>query len=84
MLLATISHKNYRDSLYFHEKVLKKCYTCSKIPRIPLPLIQCCAKSGNDQAILQPTLNKGAGGASLTIFVTDCRNVFQINHEYFK
>ena len=27
----------------------------------------------NDQADLQPTLNKGIGGASLTIFVTDCR-----------
>ena len=26
----------------------------------------------NDQANLQPTLNKGAGGQSLTIFVTDC------------
>ena len=26
----------------------------------------------NDQANLQPTLNKGAAGASLTIFVTDC------------
>ena len=26
----------------------------------------------NDQVNLQPTLNKGAAGASLTIFVTDC------------
>ena len=28
--------------------------------------------SRNDQANLQSTLNKGAGGASGTIFVTDC------------
>ena len=39
----------------------------------PSPLVQCCAKfekamPGNDQANLQPTLNKGTGGASLTIF----------------
>ena len=27
----------------------------------------------NEQAHLQLTLNKGAGGASLTIFVADCR-----------
>ena len=27
----------------------------------------------NDKANLQPTLNKGTEGASLTIFVTDCR-----------
>ena len=27
----------------------------------------------NDQVNLQPTLNKGAGDASLTIFLTDCR-----------
>ena len=27
----------------------------------------------NEQANLEPTLNNGAGGASLTIFVTDCR-----------
>ena len=26
----------------------------------------------NDEANSQPTLNKGAGGASFTIFVTDC------------
>ena len=26
----------------------------------------------NDQANLQPTLNKKVGGSSLTIFVTDC------------
>ena len=26
----------------------------------------------NEQANLQPTLNKGGGGASLIIFVTDC------------
>ena len=35
--LSTISHKNYWDSLYFHEKVFKKCQTCSTIPRNPLP-----------------------------------------------
>ena len=27
----------------------------------------------NGQANQQPTLSKGAGGVSLTIFVTDCR-----------
>ena len=30
----------------------------------------------NNQANLQRTLNKGAGGASLTIFVTDCLQGF--------
>ena len=28
--------------------------------------------ANNDQENLQPTLNKGVGGASLTVFVTDC------------
>ena len=51
----------------------------------PCPLVQCCAKSEkampgcvvarNDQTSLQRKLNKGAGVASLTIFVTDCRLV---------
>ena len=31
------------------------------------------AKTTSEQANLQPTLNKGGGGTSLTIFVTDCR-----------
>ena len=54
-----------------------------KIPIIsPLPrtmLSQVCKKpcqamvARNDQTNSQTTLNKGAGGATLTIFVTDCR-----------
>ena len=53
--------------------------TCSKIPKIPPPpwhsiapgLKKLCQAVlvRNEQANLQPTLNKGAGGASLTIFV---------------
>ena len=36
----------------------------------------------NEQAYLQPTLNKGGGGASLTIFVTDCSYILvpKYNH----
>ena len=56
-----------------------------RYPEFPLLLVQCCAKSGkampgsggrNDQENLQPTLNKRAGGSSLTIFVTDCGKKF--------
>ena len=53
-----------------------------KLSRIPPPpwlnvvpsLKKHCqaAKTTNEQANLQPTLNKGGGGMSLTIFVTDC------------
>ena len=67
----------------FHEKSPEKCQTCSKVPIIsPLPgtmLCQVCKKpchatvARNDQTNSQTTLNKGAGGATLTIFVTDCR-----------
>ena len=32
-----ISHKNYWDSPFFHEKFLTKCWSCSKIPRICSP-----------------------------------------------
>ena len=48
----------------------------------PFTLIQCFTKPGkavsgsnaqNEQANLQPTFNKGEGGASLVIFFTDCR-----------
>ena len=50
----------------------------------PSPLVKCCVKNGkamlfqavvarNDQGNMQPTLNKESGGASLTIFVIDCR-----------
>ena len=57
--------------------------TCSKIPRIPPPpwvnvvpraekLCQAVV-ARNEQAHLQPTLNKGARGASFTTFVTDWR-----------
>ena len=52
------------------------------MPRVPSPLWFNVVASleklcqavviKNDQANLQQTLNKGAGGASLTIFVTDC------------
>ena len=47
----------------------------------PFLLVHCCAKSGkavpwsdgrNELADLQPTFNKGEGGSSLTIFVTEC------------
>ena len=54
----------------------------AQIPRIsPPPLLKvvpsleklCQAVvARNDQTNLQPILNKGAGGASLTISVTDC------------
>ena len=44
----------------------KKCKTCTKICQTVVVR--------NDQANLHPTLNKGARGASLTIFVADCRS----------
>ena len=60
---------------------------CLKLPRIPpsprlnvVPSLKkpCqAAKTRNEQANLQPTLNKGGGGASLTIFVTDCSFIFR-------
>ena len=66
--------------LYFHEKVLKN--VCSKIPRIHPPpwfnvvpnleKLRQAVMARNDQANLQPTLNKWAGRSSLTIFVTNC------------
>ena len=79
---SAITHKNLWDSLYCHEKVLKNVRHCSKIPTIPPPswfnvlpsLEKLCQAvvARNEQAILQPTLNKGARGPSLTIVVTDC------------
>ena len=66
----------------FSRKSPNICLTCSNIPRIsPVPsfnvvpsLEKLCqvVAAKNDQANLQPTLNKGAGGSSLTIFVTHC------------
>ena len=80
--LSTTSLKDYWDSLYFHGKVLKKCLTCSRIPRIsPTPWFNVVASleklcqavvARNKQGNLQPTLSKRTGGASLPIFVTDC------------
>ena len=35
--IVTISHKHYWDSLYFHTKILKKCLSNSKVPRISPP-----------------------------------------------
>ena len=74
---VTIIDKNNWDSLYFHKKV----QTCLKLHKIlPPPWLNvvpslkkpCQAvEIRNEQANLQPTLNKGGGGgASLTIFVT--------------
>ena len=33
----------------------------------------------NQQANLQPTLNKVAGGTSLAVFVTDCRSTYLVS-----
>ena len=48
---TTISHKDYWDSLYFHEKFLKNVRLAQRYPEFPLPppphtLVQCSAKSG--------------------------------------
>ena len=68
-----ISDKRNWDSQYFHKKVHKEILDL---------LTQCCVKpkeamhGSEDQkwsANLQRTLNKGVGGASLTIFAADCR-----------
>ena len=81
--MTKILNHNQSQKLFtltiFSGKSPKKCLTCSNIPRIPPPLVQCCATSGKatpgsgGQANLKPRLNKGAGGASLTIFMTDCQ-----------
>ena len=51
------------------------------------PLAQYCAKPGKtvpgsggqeQQANLQPPLNKEAGGSSLTFFVTDCGYFYKV------
>ena len=85
---CAISHKDYWDWLYFHEKVLKKCSTCSKIPRISPPpwfnvvpsLEKLCQAvvTRNEKAKWQPTLNKGPGDASLIISVTDCAYLIEL------
>ena len=69
---CAISHKDYWDWLYFHEKVLKKCSTCSKIPRISpspwfnvvpsLEKLRQAVVTRNEKAKWQPTLNKGGRG----------------------
>ena len=41
----TISDKNYWDSLYFHEKVLKNVRLTQRYSKFPLPMAQCCTKS---------------------------------------
>ena len=66
----------------FSSKSPIKCWSCSNIPRIPPPTWLNVVLSPeklchvvvvrNDQANFQPTLNKDSGGASLTIFATDC------------
>ena len=68
---------------YFYEKVLKKMLDLLKDTQnspsswfnvVPsLEKLSQAVLVRNDQVNLQPTMNKGAGGASLTIFVTDCR-----------
>ena len=79
---STISDKNNWHSLYFHKKVYKKTLDLLKVTQnSPYPWLDivpslkktCQAEEiRNEQTDLQPTLNKGGGGASLTIFVTDC------------
>ena len=79
---SAISHKDYWDALYFHQKVLKKRFTWSKKPRIfPAPwfnvvlsLEKLCQAvvARNEHSNLQPTLNKDARGASLKVLVNDC------------
>ena len=68
---------------YFYEKVLKKMLDLLKDTQnspsswfnvVPsLEKLYQAVLVRNDQVNLQPTLNKGAGDASLTIFLTDCR-----------
>ena len=65
------------------KKSLKIVTLAQRYPEFSLPPVQCCVKNRkamlfqavvarNDQANMQPTLNKESGGASLTIFVIDC------------
>ena len=82
----TISDKNYWDSLYFYKKIPKKSWKMLDLFKgnynFPSPLVKCCVKfekamSGSVghewPSKLANNIEKGAGGASLTNFVTDCR-----------
>ena len=79
-----ISHKNYWDSLYFHEKVLKKFASLKDTQKTPPSWFNVVSSLEklfqgmvvrNEQASLQPTFNNRAGGVSLTAFVTDYRTI---------
>ena len=81
----TMSDKNNWDSLYFHKKVYKNTLDLLKVTQNPpspwLNVVSSLKKpcqaveTRNEQTDLLPTLKKGGGCASLTIFVTDCRYV---------
>ena len=83
----TISHKNYLDSLYFHEKVLKNVRIAQRFREWfnVLPSLEKLCQAvvaRNEQADWQITLNKGTWGAILTIFVTDCSCINQVLQDH--
>ena len=69
------------DPLYFHEKVLRNVRIAQRYLESPpwfntVPSLEKLCQAvvaRNEQGNVQPTLNKGAEGASLTVFVTECR-----------
>ena len=93
---VTISDKNNSDSLYFHKKVHKKILELLKVTQnspstwlnVVPSLKKPCSHAGSEEykwaANLQPTLNKGRGGSSLTIFFTDCSLILSQQKAYIK
>ena len=84
--MTDLSKKSYNWSqkllrhCIFYEKVLKKLDLLNDTQNVPWfnvvsSLDKLCKAelARNKKLNLQPTLNKGAGGESLIIFVTDCR-----------
>ena len=75
----TISHKNYWDLLYFHEKIQKSVRFAQRCPEFPTPWFNVAPSwaklcqavvAKNDQANLQQTLKKGQGvQASLVLWL---------------
>ena len=74
MAFFIISDKNYLGWIYFHEKILKKCWPCSKLLKISLfPLAQCCSKP-----------EKAMTGSAGQVWASTCAtNILQINFAPF-
>ena len=66
------THFNFMKTPKTMFDLLKDTQNSPVLPALSLEKL--CKALEAEQANFQPTLNKGAGGASLTIFVSDCRS----------